>query len=141
MVRDAVIKGGADQCVSRSIERVEVANVAKQGVHQGQEHREGISLHHGFTVLTILLHCKQKIGCSCCLKLGFGGSNGIESPIGGDNGDVLKVEGVVVIASSMHMFPWLKQKETVNDDAVCNGTLWLDWHCCICTQCTHRVFD
>ena len=62
---------------------------------------------HGFAAFTILLCCKQKIGCSCCLKLGFSGGNSIESPIDGNNGDILKVEGVVVIASGMHMLPWL----------------------------------
>ena len=110
-------------------------------MHRGQEHRGGISLHHSFAVFAILLSCKQKIGCSCCLKLSFSGGNCIKGPTGGDNGDVLKVEGVVVIASGAHMLPWLKQKEAANDNAVCYGMPQLDRHCCICLQCIHCVFD
>ena len=98
-------------------------------------------MHQGFAAFTILLCRKQKIGCRCCLKLSFGGCSGIKSPIGSDNGDVLKVEGVVVVASGAHMLPWLKQKEMTNDDAVCYGVPQVDWHCCICLQCIHRVLD
>ena len=98
-------------------------------------------MHHGFAAFAIVLRHKQKIGCNCCLKLGFSGSDGIESPIGSDNGDVLKVEGVVVIASGAHTFPWLKQKQMANDDAVCNGMPQLDWHCCTHVQCIHHMFN
>ena len=85
-------------------------------------------MHHSFAAFATLLSRKQKIGCSCCLKLGFGGGDCIKGPIGGHNGDILKVEGVVVIASGTHMFPWLKQKEMANDDEVCYGMPHLDWH-------------
>ena len=98
-------------------------------------------MHHSFAAFTILLHCKQKIGCCCCLKLSFGGSSGIKSPIGSDNGDILKVEGVVVVTLGTHMLPWSKQKEMANDDAVCYGVPQVDRHCCICSQCIHRVFN
>ena len=98
-------------------------------------------MHHSFATFAIVLSCKQKIGCSCCLKLRFSGGDCIESLVWGDNGDVLKVEGVVVITSGTHMFPWSKQKEMANDDAVCYGMLQVDRHCCIRLQCTHRLFD
>ena len=91
-------------------------------------------MHHGFAAFTILLHCKQKIGCSCCLKLSFGGGSGIEGPVGSDNGDVLKVEGVVVIVSGTHTLPWSKQKEMANDNAVCCGMPQVDRQCCIRLQ-------
>ena len=96
---------------------------------------------HSFAAFAILLSCKQKIGCNCGLKLGFGSSDCIEGPIGGCNGDVLKVEGVVVIASGTHTLSWLKQKQMANDNAVCYGMPQLDRHCCICLQCIHRMFD
>ena len=96
---------------------------------------------HGFAAFTILLCRKQKIGCRCCLKLGFRGSSGIKSSIGSDNGDVLKVEGVVVVALGTNMLPWSKQEEMANDNAVCYGMPQVDRHCCICLQCIHRVFD
>jgi len=50
MVWDAVNKGGADRCVSQSVNRAEVVNVVKQGAEQGQERRGGVSLCHGFAV-------------------------------------------------------------------------------------------
>ena len=96
---------------------------------------------HGFAAFTILLCRKQKIGCRCCLKLGFRGSSGIKSPVGCDNGDVLKVEGVVVVAAGAHMLPWSKQKEVANDNAIRYDMPQLDRHCCIRSQCIYRVFD
>ena len=75
------------------------------------------------------------------MKLSFRGSSGIKIPVGSDIGDILKVEGVVVVASGAHTLPWSKQEETANDNAVCYGVPQLDQHCCVCLQCSHRVFN
>ena len=98
-------------------------------------------MHHSFATFTTLLCRKQKIGCHCCLKLSFSGGSGIKSPVGSDNGDVLKVEGVVVVALGVHTLPWSKQEEMANDNAVCYGMPQVDQHCCIRLQCIHRMFD
>ena len=66
-------------------------------------------MRHGFAAFAILLSGEQKIGCGCGLKLGFGGRSRIKSSIGCNKGEILKLEGVmVVIASGMHKLPWSK---------------------------------